>query len=543
MKLRESNLQRLQAETLDTLIIGGGINGAISAAALSAQGARVGLVDRKDFAAHTSQESSNLIWGGIKYMETGEFALVRKLCMSRNELLDAYPSSVHEVRFYTTLERGFRWPRSALYAGAWLYWAIGSGFTAKPRLLSVADINREEPTIRTDSSVGGFEYSDAYLVDNDARFVFGFIRSALDNGAMVANYTAAGISQRDSTGVWRTDVTDMISGRKHSLRSRTIINAAGPFVDQQNATNAIATEHQHVFSKGIHLIVPRLTRERRVLTFFADDGRLFFIIPMGVMSCIGTTDTRVSTPDATITDDDRNFVLSNINKRLKLTTPLTRADVVAERCGVRPLVIRKNRGSDATQDWTKLSRKHAIDFDPSGYLSIYGGKLTDCLNIGREIADILKNHGLQLPHRTAKWFGEPLQFYEEFKHRAHLLGLDQMTAPESSERLSSRLWRRYGLRALNMLESIRQDPRMAEVLIKGTEYIRCELYEAAENEMVTKLEDFLRRRSKIALIASTERIRRAAGLQEACQILFGAAAESKLDEYFDQHPIARAASV
>jgi glycerol-3-phosphate dehydrogenase len=111
-----------------------------------------------------------------------------------------------------------------------------------------------------------------------------------------------------------------------------------------------------------------------------------------------------------------------------------------------------------------------------------------------------------------------------------------MTAPESSEPMSKRLWRRYGWRALSLLEDIRQDPRMAEVLIKGTEYTRCELYHAAQHEMVTRLEDFLRRRSKIALIARRDTIRQAPGLMEACRILFGDDAQARFEEYFAAKP-------
>ncbi|MCK7515160.1 MAG: hypothetical protein MZV70_71590 [Desulfobacterales bacterium] len=154
-----------------------------------------------------------------------------------------------------------------------------------------------------------------------------------------------------------------------------------------------------------------------------------------------------------------------------------------------------------------------IELDPrTGYMSIFGGKLTDCLNVGREVSAALHTFGIRLPFRRTKWYGEPdRKIRDEFLHRAALLGLDAMTAPESSEPMSTRLWRRYGWRALSLLEDIRQDPRMAEVLIQGTEYTRCELYHAAQHEMVTKLEDFLRRRSKIALIARRDTIRQAPG--------------------------------
>src|SRR4051812_20445442 len=186
--LRTANVKKLGEGTYDVLIVGGGINGAVAAACLAARGARVALIDKADFASFTSQQSSNLAWGGIKYMESFEFPLVRKLCVSRNHLIRSYPSTVQEIRFYAVHERGFRHGLWKLAMGTWLYWLIGSFFTKTPRLLSRADIKREEPIINLDKSDGGFEYSDAYLHDNDARFVWNFIRGALNYGCVATNY-------------------------------------------------------------------------------------------------------------------------------------------------------------------------------------------------------------------------------------------------------------------------------------------------------------------------------------------------------------------
>src|SRR5882672_7858442 len=132
--LRDTNLDKLGTLRFDVLVLGGGINGAVSAAALATRGAKVALIDRRDFAGVTSQESSNLAWGGIKYLETFEFGLVRKLCLARNKLLRAYPSIVQEIRFYAAHPRGFRHGRLKLILGAWLYWLIGNCFTRRPRL-------------------------------------------------------------------------------------------------------------------------------------------------------------------------------------------------------------------------------------------------------------------------------------------------------------------------------------------------------------------------------------------------------------------------
>ena len=138
MKLRANNIEKLAAREFDVLIIGGGVNGAVSASALTSQGASVALIDRGDFASFTSQESSNLVWGGIKYMESYEFGLVRKLCLSRNRLMRTYPSTVQEIRFFTSLTGSGRAPRWLVWIGAWVYYFIGNLFTRSPRLLSVS---------------------------------------------------------------------------------------------------------------------------------------------------------------------------------------------------------------------------------------------------------------------------------------------------------------------------------------------------------------------------------------------------------------------
>lgn len=515
------------------LVIGAGINGAVAAAALSGKGANVALIDQRDFAGFTSQQSSNLAWGGIKYLESQDFSLVRGLCKSRNHLIENYPSRIKEIRFFTTIEKGFRFPPWFIWAGTWVYWLFGSCFTQVPRLLNKRETEREEPVVSTGNYYGGFEYSDAYLHDNDARFVFQFIRSAMDRGCIAANYVES-LGSRREDGIWITRTRDLMSGTISEIRSRVLINAAGPFVDDHNALTGEKTAHQHVFSKGIHLIVPQITPNRRILTFFADDGRLFFVIPMGVRTCVGTTDTRVDSPYSEVSEEDRQFVLDNINKRLNLAKPLTSGDIIAERCGVRPLVVKRSANGSGERDWLQMSRKHEIDFNQeTTHISIFGGKLTDCVNVGNEIAGLVSGMGVSLQYPDYKWYGEPhASVREEYHHQAKLMNLDSYTSPDSIEALSTRLWRRYDQQALELLALIREDPRQAEVLIKGTDYIRCEIELIRHQEMVTRLEDFLRRRSKIALVMRHEDIRQAEGLMEACEILFGDQAQQKYDEYF-----------
>jgi len=531
MELRASNVSKLRDGYFDVLILGGGINGAVSAASLAAKGVKVALVDKGDFAGLTSSNSSNLAWGGIKYLENHEYLLVDKLCRSRNHLMRSYPSTVKEIRFLTTIQKGFRLPAFVVYLGTILYWIIGRFVTRAPKYLSPAGLSKREDVINTSRAAGGFEYSDCYLYDNDARFVFNFIRTSLNYGCIAANYVESLGAQRKG-GLWHSTLKDTISGDTFTVRSRVLINACGPYVDQHNKLTGQQTEHRHLFSKGVHLIVDRICDTQRILTFFASDGRLFFVIPMGPKTCIGTTDTQESSPEVELTAADRQFVLDNVNALLKLDRPLTAADVIAERCGVRPLAL---KGRDGVADWVKLSRKHAIDINNKDqHLSIFGGKLTDCLNVGDEVSEIIAKLGIAVPFPDKRWYGEPgNSVKEEFMHQAKLMGLDDMTDASSSEPLTQRLWRRYGRSAIEMLEMIREDPSCAELLIENAEYLRCEIEHAARREMITKLEDFLRRRSKISLVVRRDEIINAPGLKEACEILFGDEAEAKLQEYVE----------
>ncbi len=531
MKQRKQNIERLSSDILDVLVVGGGINGAVSAAALSARGAKVGLVDARDFAGFTSQQSSNLIWGGIKYLESYEFKLVAGLCKARNTLIRHYPSAVQEIRFLTTIPGAFRHHPRVVWAGAWLYWLFGRGFTQIPKYLSAKQLKQAQPAIDTSSCKGGVEYSDAYLQDNDARFVFNFIRSAINNGCVAMNYVSAGAATRDEDGIWSIQMQDEIGSERFVIRSRSIVNAAGAFVDQFNAGNQIKTRYRHAFSKGVHLIVPKLTKGKRVLAFFADDGRLFFAIPMGNRTCIGTTDTPVLQPETEVTDADRDFILDNINARLDLPRPLNHHDVIAERCGVRPLAV--ERGVETEMDFLQLSRKHVIEVSDQAYLSIFGGKLTDCLNVGEEVCEKVADMGVSLQTDLQDWFGEPEQAqYDVYRGRGITMSLDRIQQPDSGESLLLRLWRRYGMDAHEMLDRIEQDPTQAEPIIKGSGLFRCEIEYLVDREMICSLEDLFHRRTKIGLVVSSKVLKSSPETMALCKMAFGDDAQMQFDRYF-----------
>jgi glycerol-3-phosphate dehydrogenase len=194
-----------------------------------------------------------------------------------------------------------------------------------------------------------------------------------------------------------------------------------------------------------------------------------------------------------VTKEDRDFVLRQINARLDLDTPLTPDDVIAERCGVRPLVVEANTSHEES-DWLQLSRKHEIEIERDrGVVSIFGGKLTDCLNVGEEVLEAVEQLGISVTELDDSWFGEP-SAGELSRFRARVIAND-LVADDTADIL----WRRYGRRANYVLDRVVDDPSLAGVLWDDPRYIKAELVEIGEHEMVAQIDDFLRRRTSLSL--------------------------------------------
>ncbi len=485
-----------------------------------------------------------MVWGGFKYLENYELGLVYGLCRSRNKLMKSYPDNVREIGFLATLDKTAPYRPWFAGIGATAYWAIGRFGTKPPKVFSRRRLAQAEPAISTATARGAIQYQDAYLIDNDSRFVFSFIRSAFEAGAVTTNYVELVHAERRGDR-WHVALRDVVTGDEMTASAKTLVNAAGPFVDALNESWGTTTTHRIVYSKGIHLVVPRLTTtdHDRVLAFFDDSQRLFYVIPMGRRSVIGTTDTRVDDPHTAVTEEDRNFLLEQINARMNLEKPLEASDVIAERSGVRPLVVKvEGEGSDdwRSKEWTSLSRRHEVECDAQrSVVTVFGGKLTDCLNVGAEVASEIESLGVPLEADERNWYGEPDSASRaEFFRQAHLMHLDEMRSKPDTEPLSVRLWRRYGRRAFDMLEHIRDDPSMATDVMESADYLRVELHNAADHEMIVKLDDFMRRRSKIDLVVADDEFVGSDGLAEISQLLFGDDGERKLDEFYRERAAA-----
>jgi glycerol-3-phosphate dehydrogenase len=495
------------SDRFDVAIVGGGINGAVSAAALSSRGYKVLLIDREDFGGVTSSQSSNLIWGGIKYLQTYEFALVFKLCIARFRLMRNYPTRVRSIGFLASLGPSAPFGKFMGTIGTLVYWAIGLFKTPAPRTFGLRQTLDMEPSIARDKLSGSVLYFDGMLPDNDSRFVWDFVKTATDLGAKAQNYVELTNATKTDDG-FALELVDKLSGESSHVKASIVVNAAGPYVKPVNDLLSVETKNGLLFSKGIHLVVRKLTEDKRILAFWDEQGRLFYVIPMHDRSVIGTTDTRVIDPAEGVTDEDREFVLRQINKSLSLSNPLTKADIISERCGVRALVS-NNPQKAANQDWHKLSRKHFVESNPAGVISILGGKFTDCLNVGDEIVQEVRKF-LPKTSQAKNWIGEDSTAgREQVVQKA--LGILGQSA--EANQIASELWRRHGLKSAQILKIMESQPEDKQPVFQGLGITFAEVRYVLENEQIRTAADLLRRRLPIAMVRTPKEIAENARLQ------------------------------
>ena len=213
---------------LDLLVIGGGITGAGIARDASLRGLRVGLVERDDFASGTSSRSSKMIHGGIRYLQMGDFGLVRESAAERQILRRIAPHIVRPERMVVLAHS--RRSLMALNVGLWTYERLGR-IAASERYVTW---NREEaiariPRLRPTSLRGAIAYYES--LTDDARLVLDTLKDGHAAGALVANHAAVTALHTERGRVAGVRVHDAITGRDIDIAARAVINAAGPWVD------------------------------------------------------------------------------------------------------------------------------------------------------------------------------------------------------------------------------------------------------------------------------------------------------------------------
>ncbi len=381
----------------DLLIIGGGINGTGIARDASGRGLSVTLVEKNDLASGTSSKSSKLIHGGLRYLEYGEFRLVREALIEREVLLRAAPHLVSPLRIVLPHHKGLR-PKWMLRLGLFMYDHLG-GRKLLPGT-KVANLRTGDgkdvlkPEFKT-----GFVFSDCRV--DDARLVVANALDAQEKGATILTRTkCVGLKQMD--GHWEASLHNRLSGKTKTILAKCIINASGIRVDEMVETALGHEQENHLrLVKGSHIVTKRLYEHRHLYMFQNPDGRIIFAIPYEQdYTLIGTTDAPYELSDGPIeiSDEETDYLLSAASEYFQ--NPVTKDDIVWSYAGVRPLYDNKKQSASAvTRDYVF----DLMDENMPPILSIFGGKITTYRELSEHALKKLRKHFPDLPKRwTAK---------------------------------------------------------------------------------------------------------------------------------------------
>lgn len=486
---RDLSIAQLQSETFDLLIIGGGITGAGIALDATTRGLKTALIEKTDFAFGTSSRSTKLIHGGLRYLKQLEFGLVKEVGSERAVVHKLAPHLVIPEKMLLPLyeKRGLGSTLTSI--GLKLYdWLAGVKPEDQRKMLTRRQTLNQEPLLNPQDVKGGAIYAE-YRTD-DARLTLEIIKSASAHGATVTNYCEATHFIYREGKMVGVEALDVLTNRKFSIKSKAVVNAAGPWVDLLRTKDKSKTgKHLHL-TKGVHLVVPHQKLPVvQSIYFDVGDGRMIFAIPRGRITYVGTTDTNYSgSMDEVFTEKADaeyliyavNLTFTNVNLRL--------ADIESSWAGLRPLINEEGKSA------SELSRKDEIFESPSGLISIAGGKLTGYRKMAERVVDLVVKRSFDEHELKSCLTGSILLAASNFKNEKEVKNYRQLICEKlklhhiqhETETLVSNFGKQSDAILLVFETLPDEDPEIR--------LAKAQLHYGLKNEMVINASDFFVRR-------------------------------------------------
>jgi glycerol-3-phosphate dehydrogenase len=484
------------SEVRDLLVVGGGINGVAIARDAAGRGLGVMLCEKGDLAGATSSASSKLIHGGLRYLEHGQFRLVREGLTEREMLLRMAPHLVHPLRLVLPQRPGAR-PRWMVRAGLYLYDRLGGARTLPgTRHLDLRDDPVGAPL--RDSVRFGFAYSDCRT--DDARLTIVSARDAALRGAEIATRTTL-VAARREEGIWRAVLRDG-NGASREAAARILVNAAGPWVLDVLGRAGLSTRARLRLVKGSHIVVPKLYAGDHAYLLQNDDRRIVFVMPFERdYSLIGTTELLFAGDPAEVQSSaDEVAYLCHAVARW-FAAPPRPDDVVWSYAGVRPLYEDRARSAAA------VSRDYVLDLDTTGApaLSVFGGKLTTHRRLAEQALARLAPY---LPQAGPPWTAGSVLPGGEGMPAGGVAALATDLArryPFIAAPSAARLAAGYGSAAYEILGDATSAAGLGRDFGQGLS--EAELRWLIDREWARTAEDVLWRRTKLGLAATPDEVR------------------------------------
>ena len=515
MKRREIIEHYLNNPVLSVLVVGAGINGIGTFRDLALQDIDVLLIDRGDYCSGASAASSHMIHGGIRYLENGEFRLVREAIQERNRLLENAP---HQVKPLPTVFPVLKWFSGILNAplkfigllnkpaergvvviklGMILYDIYTrSRANFQPHKFTTRQGSLEKfPKLNPDVILTGTYYDAAMRCPE--RICIELIEDTRTSSpeAKALNYVSLVKADRDIV-----TLLDEISGEAFIVKPRIVINAAGPWIDfvnrrMRNVSRFIGG------TKGSHLVLdnPELRSAINDCEFFFEnkDGRIVLIFPLCDRVLIGTSDIRIDDPDeVSCTEEEIDYFFDMVG-RVFPSIQLDRSQIVFRFSGVRPLPYSKK------EDVGNISRDHSVEVLEPGegtafpIYSMVGGKWTTFRAFSEVATDMTLDYlgetrkvdTKTLPIGGGKDYPKTIQMKEK------IISQVMVESGLPKERLN-RLLDRYGTRFGELASFIAREGDAP--LNTPREYSLRELAFIVEHEDVVHLDDLVLRRTLLA---------------------------------------------
>ncbi|MDR8392004.1 glycerol-3-phosphate dehydrogenase/oxidase [Aliifodinibius sp. S!AR15-10] len=461
-------------EIWDFIIIGGGATGLGTAVEAASRGYRTLLLEQHDFAKGTSSRSTKLVHGGVRYLRQGNVALVLEALRERGLLRKNAP---HLVKNQSFIVPNYDWWEGPFYGiGLKIYDKLAGDLGLGPsKHLSKEETLKYIPTLEPEDLNGGVIYHDAQF--DDSRLAVNLMQTLFDHGGVGINYMKVTGLLKANGLVTGVKVEDQEDDNELEIQGRVVVNATGIFTDSIRKMDDPTNDQIIQPSQGVHIVLDKSFQpgESAIMVPKTDDGRVLFAVPWHNRIIVGTTDTPLEEPslEPRAQEEEIEFLLTHAARYL--TKDPGPEDVLSVFAGLRPLVSR-----GGSKDTSSISRDHTLLIDPSGLVTITGGKWTTY----RKMAEDTVNEA------------------------ALVAGLDERESNTENLRLHGWLknseaaepFEMYGSDALSLKKIADQNPGWDQPIHENLPYSPAEVVWAVRSEMARTVEDVLARRTRALLL-------------------------------------------
>jgi len=468
----------------DMIVVGGGATGAGVAVDAATRGYATLLLEQADFGKGTSSRATKLVHGGVRYLEQGNVSLVMEALKERGLLRQNAPHLVSELPLIVP---SYSWWEGPFYGiGLKLYQVLSGkyGFGSSEQLSKEETLKRL-PSVNPEGLTGGVVYYDGQF--DDTRLLINLIATAAEQGATLLNYARVTHLNKGPDGIihglsWQ----DLETGEQFETKGRVVVNATGAFSDSVRHLAEPEAKNMIAPSQGAHIVLDRsfLPGTNAILVPHTKDGRVMFALPWHNHTLVGTTDTPIekATLEPVAFEQEIDFMLETAS--LYLAKRPTKADILSVWAGIRPLV-KVGEGKNTAA----LSRDHTVHIDPSGLLTIAGGKWTTYRNMAQDAVNQAATLG-DLPDKDC--MTKTLNIHG-FHTNAEKFGMLSF----------------YGSDAPAIRQLIDKNATLGRQLDAELPYVEAEVVWAVREEMACSVEDILARRTRALFLNAKAALRMA----------------------------------